>query len=257
MKEVINLFLTDFRMFVRDNTAVLSISLPVIIGLHLLGKGSWVINTLVLLVHISGDVLMVMGMEQYARKQKKSGSLYMLLSGMFFVIVGATAVVQSQDGKNWQYILGTIPFFIAYAYQILDAWEKPGKELFNWFMTMVVCCILASVYYSLDLVYAHAWVFIVGYSVFPIVLALPKTATTYVWTLVAVAVMILGVTIDIYVQLQVSPQLPAASISSFFITGIALIGFSRSAGHYLKGLNPEQVVLIWILTKVNAMQRFL
>lgn len=239
MKKIILLFCSDFKEFLRNNWKILIICLVTVFVIQYNGKGSLVTNISVITIHIIGDVMMIISLTKYSKGEKKSGYAYMSSSVIFFIIVGAVAVIQSTDGKNWQYLLGTAPFLVANIYQLFDAWEIKGKRLFNYKMTMLATIVLAFLYYKMDLVYSHTWVQIVGYSMFPIFLGMQDSPKVFLARIFSVFIMLIGVLIDIAVQSGYPGVIPASSLSSFFITLIAFFGFINNAQMYVEKVNKD------------------
>ena len=244
MKIFLSLFRSDLSNFVRDNFKILVISIACILLLQYFEKGNSILNITILVLHIIGDVFMVISFKKYSDNEKKPATIYLSIANFIFVIVGSTAVLQSFDGKNWQYFLGTFPFFIATLYQIYDAWDIKGRERFNYKVTTFAVIILALIYYKFELVYNHSWLFIFGYSMLPIFIGMEDIPKVYILRVMSVFIMILGVTIDIFVQLKTQDIIPSATLSSFFITLIAFFGFAGNASKYIKDTSKDQKIII-------------
>ncbi len=234
MKNLILLFFTDLREFVRNNWKILFICLMTICVIQYYGKGNLLLNLSVICLHIIGDIFMIIALTKYSRGEKKSGFVYMSSSSLFFTLVGLAAVLQSTEGKNWQYFLGNLPFLVSNVYQLFDAWNIRGKRFFNHKLTLLATIVLAYIYYRFDLVYSHTWLQIFGYSMFAVFLGMSDSPKVYLGRITAVFIMLIGVLIDIYVQSSFSTVIPASSLSSFFITLIAFFGFVNNAHMYVK-----------------------
>lgn len=199
--------------------------------------------------------MMIISITKYSQGEKKSSVVYLILAAVFFVPVGLIAVLQSDNGKNWQYFLGTFPFLIATLYQYLDAWDKKGKELFNYKTTILTTIVLAIIYYKMDLVYNHAWPHIIGFSLFPIFLAMQDSPRIFLAKMFSIVVMLFGVLVDIIVQFSTPGVIPAPALSSFFITLIAFFGFSSSAHVYIKKVDSSDTITRYALNALIAIKR--
>lgn len=251
MKDIIKLFCLDFNDFVRNNFKILFLCLIIIIVIQYYGKGNFMINISVLTIHVVGDILMIISFTKYSIGEKKSGYVYLTIANCCFVFVGLIAVLQSDEGKNWQYLLGTIPFFVANLFQFLDAWDLKGKNFFNYKLTMLVTFILAIIYYKFDLVYNHVWIQIIGYSLFPIFLAMNDSPKVFLARIFSVFLMIIGILFDIYYQYGYPGVIPASSLSSFFITLIALFGFVNNTPIYINRVGENEYIIkktLYLLT---------
>lgn len=237
MKDLIKLFLTDFRDFVRSNWKVLIVCLTTIIIFQFFGKGNIVINLSIIIVHISGDVMMIIALTKYAQNKNKSGAIYMTSSTIFFVIIGLTAVLQSNENKNWQYFLGTVPFLVANTYQIMDAWNLKGKKIFNYKLTGLIAMFIAYLYYQMNLIYNYAWIQVLGFSLFPVFLGMTDTLKVYLGRIMSVILLLIGAIIDIIIQFSKPGIVPATTLSAFFITLIAFFGFLGNAKMYIRNDN--------------------
>lgn len=238
---------SDFKDFFKDNWNILIMVLIVIGILQYLNKGNFFVNFFVILLHITGDIMMIIAFKKYSQNKNKDAVIYIWSSTGFFLAIGWIAVLQSTDGKNWQYFLGTMPFIISNIFQLLDAWDLKGKSLFNYKTTILTSIIVTYIYYKMDLVYNHVWVQILGYSLFPIFLGMVDSPKVYLGRIFAVFVMLIGVLIDIYYQFNINSIIPSTAISSFFITLIAFFGFKRNANEYLKKVDKRNVVIVKIL----------
>lgn len=216
------------------------------------GKGNLFVNMFVITLHVFGDVMMIMSLTKYSWGQKKSGAVYMAASSSFFVLVGLIAVLQSTENKNWQYFLGTAPFFVANIYQIMDAWEIKGKELFNYKLTAFIAGILAYLYYQMDLVYSYTWIQILGYTLFPVFLGMTDSPKVYLGRIMSVALLLLGAFIDIIIQFSSPGVVPAAALSAFFITLIAFFGFKRNAHRYIEKVDEKDFRTLRILKLLSS-----
>ena len=251
MNNFIKLFLTDFVEFVENNWKVLIICLNIIIVFQYLGKGNSLINIFVVNLHIAGDVMMIISFSKFAQLQNKSGAVYLSASNILFVVFGLTAVLQSNENKNWQYCLGTVPFVVANIYQNMAAWNIKGKEIFNYKLTTLTTIIIAIIYYKMNLIYNYAWIQVVGFSLFPIFLGIKDSPKVYICRILSVLLMLLGALIDIFFQFMRPGIVPAASISAFFITLIAFFGFIKNAPLYVKKIDKENVLVLKILTLIS------
>lgn len=254
MKDFLIAFRSDFKGFLRSNWKVLIICLITVFVIQFLEKGNSLINLSVITLHIVGDVFMILSLTKYAHKENKTAVIYMFSSSIVFLTIGFIAILQSPEGKNWQYFLGTIPFFVANIYQLLDAWEMKGKKIFNYKLTIFVTLSIAFLYYYKDLVYNHTWLQIFGYSLFPIFLGMKDSPKVYIARISSVFIMLFGVLIDLKFQFITQSIIPASAISSFFITLIAFFGFISNASMYVE--RPENnsyftKTLLMILVKIE------
>lgn len=247
MKEAIKLFLTDFDDFVRNNWKVLVFCLFSIFALQYFGKGNPIINLIVVSLHLIGDVMMIMSLAKFAQGYKKSSAIYLVSSAVFFIAVGVVAVLQSTENKNWQYLLGTAPFLIAHIYQVMDAWDIKAKRFFNYKLTAFVALVVAIIYYQMDLIYSYIWVQIIGYSLFPIFLGMRDSPKVYIGRVLSVFLMLIGSLLDVVIQFSTPGVVPAAALSSFFITLIALLGFMKNAPMYVKHVDETEVRTLKLL----------
>lgn len=253
MKDAFDLFLTDLYDFVRNNTVILMVSLIAIGYFQYLGKGDVLVNIATLSLHIAGDIMMIIAIGKYAESQNKSGSLYMVASNMFFIGVGIIAVLQSFDGKNWQYFIGNVPFWIATTHQIMNAWDIKIKNLFNYKLTALVALIIIVVYIQFDLVYSHVWIQILGMSLLPIFLTMKDSPRVFIARVVSVGLFTIGTLIDLIIQFDTPGIVPASSISSFFIALIAFFGFAKNASVYIEKVDVKN---IWTLKTLWLIERF-
>jgi len=242
MKETLKLFWLDFKNFIQNNKKILIICLLSVFFIQFLEKGNSIINISVIILHIIGDVFMVLALTKYSKGENKIGTIYFTCSSSFFIFVGYVAVFQSDENKNWQYFLGTIPFLVAIIYQYFDAWDIKGKEFFNYKLTTLTTLTLAIIYIHMELVYSHAWIQIFGYSLFPIFLGMRDSPKVYLGRIISIMIMLFGVSIDIYYQYNTQEIIPASSISAFFITLIALFGFINNANEYIGKIKKEEKI---------------
>lgn len=257
MKKIFFTFVNDLKSFFHRNWKILLFCLITLFVIQYFGKGNILINVFVMFLHIFGDIMMIISLTKYSYGEYKSGAIYQTSAALFFLIVGYIAVLQSNEGKNWQYFLGTLPFLVANMYQICYAWNLRIKKLFNYKFTFLTTIFLALVYYQMDLVYKHAWLQIFGFSLFPIFLGMRDSPKVFLARLFSVFVMLLGVLIDIYVQLYyIGVVLPASSLSSFFITLIAFLGFIKNANMYLENLDEKDVYVRYTLNKLLIFNNF-
>ncbi|USN59081.1 MAG: hypothetical protein H6767_03200 [Candidatus Peribacteria bacterium] len=236
MKALLSEFLANLKDFVRKNTNILILCTISIILVQEMGKGNSLTDIIVTILHIGGDVFMVMSLNARQENRKKIGWGYMMISGLFFLGVGWIAVDQGEYERNWQYLIGTAPFLVANVYHFLDAWSIRGKEWFAYQSTIMVGAVTWGIYIEFDWIYPHAWVQIIGMSAFPVFLTLSdNNPKVYIWRMISIGLMTAGVIIDIWIQWRISPSIPSASISTLFITLIALSGLSKLAPLYLQG----------------------
>ncbi|MBT3727105.1 hypothetical protein HOG21_05505 [bacterium] len=253
MKDTIDLFITDFYNFLHNNAKVLMICLLVIIGIQYAGKGNLTANILSISLHVIGDVFMIMAQDKYTIKEDKSGTIYLILSNLFFMGVGMMAVYQSVDGKNWQYLIGNLTFWTATAYQIMNAWDIKYKNIVNYKTTTIVSVLIILIYIQFDLVYEHTWIQILGFSLLPIFVGMENTPKVFIGKVFSVGLLAFGTLIDLTVQFNTPGDVPAAAISAFFITLIAFFGFARNAPEYIKEVENEQVwtlKTLWLIERI-------
>ena len=242
MKGLIYVVLPDLKDFVRSNYKLLFLCLITVFVIQYLNKGDFITNISVITLHLIGDVVMIISLKKYSIGENKLGVLYQSSSIIFFLLVGFVAVIQSKDGKNWQYFLGTTPFLVANMYQFLSAWGIKGKRFFNYRVTMLSTIIISFLYYKFDLIYSHAWLQVFGYSLFPIFLGMSDSPRVYLGRILSVFIMLLGVTIDINVQYVYPEIIPSSAISSFFITLLAFFGFIQNASNYIENVRKSEVI---------------
>ncbi len=253
MKDTLNLFFTDLNDFVKNNWKILTISLVAIVCFQYLGKGDVLINIATLSLHIAGDIMMIIAIGKYAECENKSGSLYMVASNLFFIGVGIIAVLQSVDGKNWQYFIGNIPFWIATTNQIMNAWDIKLKSLFNYKLTALASLLIIIIYIQFDLVYSHVWIQILGMSLLPIFLSIADGPKVFIARVVSVGLFTFGTLIDLLIQFETPGVVPASSISSFFIALIAFFGFAKNASVYIEKVDVKNT---WTLKTLWLIERF-
>ena len=216
-----------------------------------MGKGNSLINIFVVILHITADVMMIISFSKFAHLQNKSGAVYLSVSNFLFVFFGLIAVLQSNENKNWQYCLGTVPFLIANVYQNMEAWNIKGKEVFNYKLTALVAISITFIYYQMHLIYNYAWIQVVGYTFFPIFLGMKDSPKVYIGRILSVMLLLLGALIDIFFQYMRPGVVPAASISAFFITLIAFFGFIKNAPLYVEKVDKKNVIVLKILALIS------
>jgi hypothetical protein len=255
MKKLLFLIGADLIDFINNNYKILTLCLITIFFLQYLEKGNIWVNLIVIFIHLVGDVMMIISFKKYAKKETKSGFAYQVSSTIFFVLVGLVAVLQSKDGKNWQYFLGTIPFLVANMYQFIDAYDLKYKRIFNYKLTLLVAITMSILYYKNDLIYSYAWLQVFGYSLFPVFLAMRDSPKIYLCRIFSVFIMLCGVVIDIKVQFVYPGIIPASALSSFFITLIAFFGFIKNAGYYLEKGNSDNIIVLNTLKVLNNVSK--
>ena len=230
--------------FIQSNWKILLISLVVVFYIQFLDKGNSIINISVITLHIIGDVFLIIAFKKFSEDDKKRGVYYYSVASVIFLIIGIIAVAQSDNGKNWQYLLGATPFWVANIFLFLDAWNYEQKKYFDYKLTALVAIFIAYLYYEMNLVYDHSWIQIFGYSLFPIFLSIEDSPRVYLARIFSVSIMVTGVFIDLKIQLVTQNIIPGSVISSFFITLIALFGFINNVENYKTKVTKDDSLAI-------------